>query len=205
MQNLDPLHRPLLALAGILQPCGYVGWKPLARASLTTPTRTPAAGGCTQHASSRPPGGAERVLSGFPAPDPRRAHAPGAQRSLAPAAPHVRGESGAAGCRDGGSREPRLQELQPGEPSRAGDQQDEALHGSQAPFHPRPPARAAESWVRSLPPRPPVTLRSSPRGVGWPRLGSRRSGQCTLPPGVCAGCTPRLAFSRSCPDDCFFF
>lgn len=50
-----------------------------------------------------------------------------------------------------------------------------------------------------------MTLRSSPRGVGWQRLGSRRSGQRTLPPGVCAGCTPRLAFSRSCPDDCFFF
>lgn len=80
---------------------------------------------------------------------------------------------------------------------------------STAPKHPSTRGLLQKQLSRecgsSLPPRPPVTLRSSPRGVGWQRLGSRRSGQRTLPPGVCAGCTPRLAFSRSCPDDCFFF
>jgi hypothetical protein len=82
---------------------------------------------------------------------------------------HVRSELRASWFRDGGSRDPRLKELQRGEASGARDQQEEALHGTQAPFYPRPPAGAPESWVQSLP-----GLRwhwGRPRaGPGWWRL-----------------------------------
>lgn len=82
---------------------------------------------------------------------------------------------------------------------------------STAPKHPSTRVLLQEQLSRecgpSLPPPPQVSgdIEVVPRGVGWQRLGSRRSGQRTLPTGVCSGCTPRLVFSLSCPDDCFLF